>query len=260
MLRKKFTVNQPSYVELPDENLAVRVNIILHHSYSRELFTQVLEKDWREIKHLLREVAHRRGRAGAAFNLTFVDRETRLVFRSGLLNEDETSSALDQVAHLTGIINRIRSDSSTEPLGLIECSFDGKSDRWQDFHGFTHSSEKTAFIFDDSNFKWVRLGDSGGELRPRSADYKADGGKLLRVRLTEQDGLVKSVDLSGDFFILPEENLEKLEKTLVGSRLQSSDLQSLIYRFFETTGTRGLGVKPEDFVKALLMASESPGK
>ena len=209
---------------------------------------------------MLREVAHRRGRAGAAFNLTFVDQETRLVFRSGLLNEDETSSALDQVGHLTGIINRIKSDSSTEPLGLIECSFDKKSDRWQDFHGFTLSSQKRAYTFDDANFKWVRLGDSPVNVKLKSADYKADGGKLVRVRLTEQDGLVKSVDLSGDFFILPEENLEKLEKTLLGSRLQSSDLQSLINRFFETTGTRGLGVKPEDFVKALLLASEAPGQ
>jgi lipoate-protein ligase A len=183
-----------------------------------------------------------------------------MVFRSGLLNEDETGSSLDQIAHLTGIINRIRSESSTEPLGLVECSFDKKSDRWQDFHGFALSSEKRAYTFDDTSFKWVRLGDSAVSMKLKSADYKADGGKLVRVRLTEQDGLVVSIDLSGDFFILPEENLEKLEKTLVGSRLQSSDLQSLIYRFFETTGTRGLGVKPEDFVKALLLASDGPSQ
>jgi lipoate---protein ligase len=251
-------LEQPSYVELPDENLAARVNITLHHPYSRELFTKVLEQDWRDLKHLFREIVHRRGRAGAAFNLTFVDRESRLVFRSGLLNEEETSSALDQVGHLTGIINRMKSDNSTEPLGLVECSFDRKSDRWQDFHGFALSSQKRAYSFDDANFKWVGLGESAGELRSKSADYKADGGKLVRVRLTEQDGLVKTVELSGDFFLLPEENLERLEETLIGSRLQSSELQSLIYRFFETTRTRGLGVKPEDFVKALVLASESP--
>ncbi len=89
ILRKRFILEQPSYVELPDENLVTRVNITFHHAYDLSFFTQVFQENWRDLKDLLEEVRHRRGKAGAAFNLTFIDKESRLVFRSGLLNSEE---------------------------------------------------------------------------------------------------------------------------------------------------------------------------
>jgi len=42
-----------------------------------------------------------------------------------------------------------------EPLGLIECVFDKKSDRWSEFRGFSLSREKTAYTFEGSTFKWT---------------------------------------------------------------------------------------------------------
>jgi hypothetical protein len=50
--------------------------------------------------------------------------------------------------------------------------------------------------------------------RLRSADYKAPGGKLVRVRLKEEQGQIRSVKITGDFFLVPEESLGKLEKML----------------------------------------------
>ena len=47
-----------------------------------------------------------------------------------------------------------------------------------------------------------------------SSDYKAPGGKMLRVRLKEKDGRIESAKISGDFFLIPEESLSKLEKML----------------------------------------------
>lgn len=77
---------------------------------------------------------------------------------------------------------------------------------------------------------------------------------MVRVRLTERDGRIESVQLSGDFFLVPEDSLPKLEKMLVDVRLDESELKLLLDRFFWGTQARGLGVSPDDFVKAILAA------
>ena len=87
------------------------------------------------------------------------------------------------------------------------------------------------------------------------ADYKAPGGKMVRVRLREKDGRIKSAKLSGDFFLIPEESLSKLEKMLEDARLDEKELKLLVNRFFRGTNAQGLGVSPDDFVKAILAAS-----
>ena len=160
LLKKTFTLEHPSYVELSDEDLATRVNIIFHHPYTNELFTSVLQESWRELKEILRQVRHRRGRAGAAFNLIFVNGESRLVFRFGRLEQDALSSAIEQVGYLTGIVQQMmRPETMKDPLGLVECSFDPRTDRWRGFRGFSISNEKKAYSFDDSTLQWTPLSE-----------------------------------------------------------------------------------------------------
>jgi lipoate-protein ligase A len=90
-----------------------------------------------------------------------------------------------------------------------------------------------------------------------SADYKAPGGKLVRIRLSEDQGTIKSVKITGDFFLVPEESLAKLEKMLEDTPRREGELKLLVDRFFRGTGAQGLGVTPEDFVKAILSAGET---
>ena len=90
----------------------------------------------------------------------------------------------------------------------------------------------------------------------RSVDYKAPGGKLVRVRLKEEQGQIQSIKITGDFFLIPEESLGKLEKMLEDAPLRESELRLLVDRFFRGTGAQGLGVAPDDFVKAILSAKE----
>ena len=87
-----------------------------------------------------------------------------------------------------------------------------------------------------------------------SADYKAPGGKMLRIRIREKDGRIESAKISGDFFLIPEEGLSKLEKMLEDARLDEKELGLLVDRFFRGTRARGLGVSPADFVKAIIAA------
>jgi lipoate---protein ligase len=86
----------------------------------------------------------------------------------------------------------------------------------------------------------------------RSVDYKAPGGKLVRIRLIEEDGRIQSVKITGDFFLIPEESIGKLEKMLADAPLRERELRLLIDRFYRATQAQGAGVAPDDLVKALL--------
>lgn len=90
--------------------------------------------------------------------------------------------------------------------------------------------------------------------RSLSADYKAPGGKVVRVRLREMGDRIDSVKISGDFFLIPEDSLPKLEMMLEDVPLREQELKLLVDRFFRGTSAQGLGVSPDDFVKAILAA------
>jgi len=90
----------------------------------------------------------------------------------------------------------------------------------------------------------------------RSADYKAPGGKLVRIRLSEEHGLIRSIKITGDFFLIPEESLGKLEKMLEDAPLLEQELRLLVDRFFRGTRAQGLGVSADDLVRAILSARE----
>src|SRR5438445_11882715 len=90
----------------------------------------------------------------------------------------------------------------------------------------------------------------------RSADYKAAGGKLVRIRLREEAGQIRSVKITGDFFLIPEESIGKLEKMLEDTPLREQELRLLVDRFYRATQSHGAGVTSEDFVKAILATRE----
>ena len=155
ILRKSFRLEHPSYTELADETIGTRVNLVFYHPYAPGVFTNVLQENWRDLKELFKQVRYRRGRIGAAFTFTFVDPEIRLIFNSGVLEERQLSSALDQMGHLTGIIRQmLRPETMEQPLRKVEASFDARSDRWHNFHG--SSSNEDRYVFDESLFRWVR--------------------------------------------------------------------------------------------------------
>src|SRR5207249_5760561 len=144
--------------ELVDEDLATRVNVTFHYPYVTTIFTDVLQENWRDLKELLRQIRYRRGKAGAAVTLSFVGEKNKLVFKSGILEEKELSSALDQIGHLTGILGQmLRHETMDKRLELVEASYDKKSVRWPDLKGFTLPGRNESYVFDESVFRWIRL-------------------------------------------------------------------------------------------------------
>ncbi|MGB9959996.1 MAG: lipoate protein ligase C-terminal domain-containing protein [Candidatus Bathyarchaeales archaeon] len=91
------------------------------------------------------------------------------------------------------------------------------------------------------------------------AEYKVEGGKLVKAQVTMDGDKIRKVKITGDFFLHPEEFLEELEETLVGSLLDETSLARLIKSVAERKNATLLGVSPEDFAKCIVMAGKSDG-
>ncbi|MFH1443403.1 MAG: hypothetical protein ABIG96_05195 [Candidatus Micrarchaeota archaeon] len=83
---------------------------------------------------------------------------------------------------------------------------------------------------------------------------KVEGGKLLRLELelTEDLARAKSVKLSGDFFIHPEDSLQIIEKALLTAPIDQPML-SIAGRIGNLTVSQGIqmiGINPESIANA----------
>jgi lipoate---protein ligase len=69
--------------------------------------------------------------------------------------------------------------------------------------------------------------------------YKAQ--KLIRIALEydERENTIKSITISGDFFVYPEEALETLEVQLIGTKLERDTLKQEIERYLKNSEAYG---------------------
>lgn len=81
-------------------------------------------------------------------------------------------------------------------------------------------------------------------------DYKVPNGKLIRLRADIDNNTIKSIKITGDFFLHPEERLIGLEKNLVGKNLDRVTLQSIVE--ISLNGCEMVGISVEEVVNALL--------
>jgi len=92
---------------------------------------------------------------------------------------------------------------------------------------------------------------------PISADYKAPGGKLLRVTLELDESTapakIASISLNGDFFMHPEEAIEELESRLGNVAWEIEALQGTVQAFFDTD-VEVIGADVESIVHVILVA------
>ncbi len=82
--------------------------------------------------------------------------------------------------------------------------------------------------------------------------YKAEKG-LLRINLEVEEGTIKSAQITGDFFLIPETRLKDLERLLVGRKLSKGDIESAVAQFY-SSGIITPSVTEQDFVNAILGA------
>jgi lipoate---protein ligase len=80
---------------------------------------------------------------------------------------------------------------------------------------------------------------------------KAPGG-LIRVTAVNNDGVLKDVHISGDFFFFPSTSLIDLERVLEGVRMDPIAITSTIEEFYKANKIDSPGVVPEDYSRVLL--------
>jgi hypothetical protein len=86
------------------------------------------------------------------------------------------------------------------------------------------------------------------------AEFKAPKG-VIKVELELADDIISRVSISGDFFIYPEEAIEKLEQALVGVKTEKENLMAAVQKFYDATGAQTPMVGPEHWVEAILRAT-----
>ena len=88
------------------------------------------------------------------------------------------------------------------------------------------------------------------------SEYKVPGGKLLRAKAEAEAGKIKFLQVSGDFFMNPETDLEELEAELIGGPSDADVVKKTVKGFFEEKGTVITGASPGDFAKVITEALE----
>jgi lipoate-protein ligase A len=86
-----------------------------------------------------------------------------------------------------------------------------------------------------------------------SGRRKVPGGKLLAVRLDHDGDRVTSAELSGDFFLFPEESIAVVESALVGipRSIDEAGLAAMIADTMEREGITAIGFTPQDLASLI---------
>lgn len=83
---------------------------------------------------------------------------------------------------------------------------------------------------------------------------KIQGGKLVCIEVLADKGLISRVKITGDFFLHPEERIEKLENALIGQMISISESEATIF-FEKALGDAILiGVSCDDLARMMRKA------
>ncbi len=86
------------------------------------------------------------------------------------------------------------------------------------------------------------------------AEFKAPKG-VIKVELELTGDAISRISLSGDFFMYPEDALERLEQALVGVKAERTTLLAAVQEFYSSTGAQTPMLEPEHWVEAISRAA-----
>lgn len=78
---------------------------------------------------------------------------------------------------------------------------------------------------------------------------KVRGGKLLKVKVVEEDGIIKEARISGDFFVHPEEAVEEIEGSLKNVNMKR--VREVLKDFERKRTLRTVGFSLEDIAEII---------
>ena len=87
------------------------------------------------------------------------------------------------------------------------------------------------------------------------SEYKMPGGKLIVVDLTVTDGCLADVQVSGDFFLEPDDALHAIDAALEGQRVDADEhMLAAAIRAQLAPGVMMYGISPEAIAVAVRRA------
>lgn len=115
--------------------------------------------------------------------------------------------------------------------------------------------------------EWLKMGEAQrlgeglravkitGDLNLVEVDHKAR--KLIRVRAELKGDEIRNLSITGDFFMIPEEAVLRLQESLRGRRLQKEEIERRVWEFLKEDEIQIPGMAPRDFVEAILKLREA---
>lgn len=96
----------------------------------------------------------------------------------------------------------------------------------------------------------------GGDLLQESSERKIRGGKLVRLRIIHDAERIRSIRITGDFLLHPEEVLEEIEMALCGLPIGSGreSFLEVIEGIRTKRGAQFIGFSPEDISDLIMEA------
>jgi lipoate-protein ligase A len=88
----------------------------------------------------------------------------------------------------------------------------------------------------------------------RESSFKIPGGKLVKVKLQVSSGKIEEVTILGDFFLHPEDALQKIEESLVGTTVDETSIGNIIAQTLVDSGATLIGATASDIAKTIMMA------
>ena len=83
-------------------------------------------------------------------------------------------------------------------------------------------------------------------------ELKVKGGKLIKCTLELDEEKIKRIKITGDFFMYPEDAIEKLEKSLQGIQFDEEEISKKVKEALKDVEL--IGVAMEDFVDVIMNA------
>lgn len=92
------------------------------------------------------------------------------------------------------------------------------------------------------------------------ATEKVPGGKFLRIRVDYED-VIKHVSITGDFFLHPEEFIEKIESALFGIDVNDSqeNIENVVKEVIKNNSIEIIGIDAEAIARNVKAAIASEG-
>jgi hypothetical protein len=93
-------------------------------------------------------------------------------------------------------------------------------------------------------------------LKTKPGIHKSRGG-LIRSFVNIENGRIKDITISGDFFLFPEEAIFKILENLKGTPANREELLKNIQDTYEKENIQSPGTAPSDFTESIMKALEA---